>query len=56
MAGESGVNSHGKGNLKVFLELWQEVSVPSRCHGDLRESLMLSLGSQESFRVVRGLS
>ena len=55
MAGESGLNSHGRGNLKVFLELWQEVWVPSSCHGDLREPLMLSLGSQESFQVVRGL-
>ena len=26
------------------------------CHGDLRDPLMLFLGSQESFRVVRGLS
>ena len=55
-AGESGLNSHGRGNLKVFLELWQEVWFPSSCHGDLREPLMLSLGSQESFRGVRGLS
>ena len=55
-AGESGLNSHGKGNLKVFLKLRQEVWVPSSCHGDLREPLMLSLRSQESFRVVRGLS
>ena len=55
-AGESGLNSHGRGNLKVFLELRQEVWVPSSCHGDLREPLMLSLRSQESFRVVRGLS
>ena len=53
-AGESGLNSHGKGNLKVFLELRQEVWVPSSCHWDLRERL--SLGSQESFQVVRGLS
>ena len=51
MAGESGLNSHGRGNLKVFLELWQEVWVPSSCHGDLREPLMLSLGSQESFEL-----
>ena len=29
---------------------------PSSCHGDLRELLMLSVGSQESFRVVSGLS
>ena len=56
MAGESGLNSHGRGNLKVFLELRQEVWVSSSCHRDLREPLMLSLGSQESFRVVRGLS
>ena len=55
MAGESGLNSHGRGNLKVFLELGQEVWVISSCHGDLREPLMLSLGSQESFQVVRGL-
>ena len=55
-AGESGLNSHGRGNLKVFLELPQEVRVPSSCHRDLREPLMLSLRSQESFRVVRGLS
>ena len=54
-AGESGLDSHGRGNLKVFLELWQKVWVPSSCHGDLREPLILSLGSQESFRVVRGL-
>ena len=37
-------------------ELRQEVWVPSSCHGDLRGPLMLSLGSQESFRVVRCLS
>ena len=55
-AGKSGLNSHGRGNLKVFLELRQKVWVPLSCHGDLREPLMLSLGSQESFRVVRGLS
>ena len=30
--------------------------IPSSCHGDLREPLMLSLGSQESFQVVRGFS
>ena len=40
----------------MFLELWQEVWVPSGCHRDLREPLMSSLGSQESFQVVRGLS
>ena len=40
----------------MFLELQQEVWVPSSCHGDLREPLVLSLGSQESFRIVRGLS
>ena len=55
-AGESGLDSHGRGNRKVFLELRQEVWVPSSCHGDVRETLMLSLGSQESFQVVRGLS
>ena len=46
MAGESGLNSHGRGNLKVFLKLQKEVWFPSSCHGDLREPLMLSLGSQ----------
>ena len=40
----------------MFLELRQEEWVPSSCHRDLREPLMLSLGSQESVRVVRGLS
>ena len=33
-------------------KLW----VPSSCDGDLRELLMVPMGSQESFRVVRGLS
>ena len=55
-AGESGLNSHWRGHLKVFLELRQEVWVPLSYHGDLREPLMLFLGSQESFRVVGGLS
>ena len=40
----------------MFLELRPEVWVPSSCHGALREPLMLSLGSQESVRVVRSLS
>ena len=52
----SGLISHGRGNLHVFLELHPEVWVPSSCHGDLREPLMLSLGSQEYVRVVRGPS
>ena len=55
-AGESGLNSDGMGDLKVFLELRQEVWVPWSCDGDLSEPLILSLASQESFRVVRGLS
>ena len=55
-AGESGLNSHGRANLKMFLEVWQEVWVPSSCHGDLREPLILFLRSQNSFGVVRGLS
>ena len=38
-----------KVNLQVFLELRQEVWVPRSFHGDLREPLMLSLASQESF-------
>ena len=54
--GGSGLISHGRGNLHVFLELWPEVWVPSSFHWDLNEPLMLSLGSQESIRVVRGLS
>ena len=54
-AGESGLNSDGMGDLKVFLELRQEVWVTSSCDGDMREPLMLSLGSQISFRVVRGV-
>ena len=57
--------SHGRGIRPQFAWKWeskgvsefrQEVWVPSSFHGDLREPLMLSLGSQESFRVVRGLS
>ena len=40
----------------MFLEVQQEVWVPSSCHGDLREPLILVLGSQDSFGVVRGLS
>ena len=35
---------------------WQDVWVPSRCDGDLREPLILSLATEVSFRVVRGLS
>ena len=54
-SGESGLNLHERGNLKVFLELQQEVWVPFSCHRDLREPLMLFLRGQESFRVVRGL-
>ena len=54
-AGKSGLNSHGRGNLKVFLDLRQEVWVPLSCHGDLREHLMWSLGSQECFQGVRCL-
>ena len=45
-----------KWESKGVSEFWQEVWVPSSFHGDLREPLMLSLGSQESFQVVRGLS
>ena len=57
--------SHGRGIRPQFTWKWesqgvselrQEVWIPSSCHGDLREPLMLSLGSQESFRIVRGLS
>ena len=44
-----------KGESQGFLELRQEVWVPSKSNGDLREPLMLSLGSQESFHVIRGI-
>ena len=37
-------------------ELRQEIWVPLSCDRDLTEPLILSLASQESFRVVRGLS
>ena len=40
----------------MFLEVRQEVWVPSSCHWDLREPLILFLGSQDSFGVVRGVS
>ena len=55
-AGESGFNLHGRGYLNMFLKLWQDIWIPSSCNGDLREPLILSLASQECFRVVRGLS
>ena len=55
-AGKSGLNYHGRGDLKVFVELRQEVLVLSSCNRDLQEPLILSLASQESFRVVRSLS
>ena len=38
------------------LELRSEVWVPSSCHRELREPFILLLGSQESVRVVKGLS
>ena len=44
-----------KGESQGFLELRQEVWVPSKSNGDLREPLMLSLGSQESFHIIRGI-
>ena len=56
LTGESGFNSHGRGDLNMFLKLRQDVWIPSSCNGDLREPLILSLASQEYFRVVRGLS
>ena len=37
----------------MFLELQQEVWVPSSCDGEFRNPFMLSLGSQEFFPVVR---
>ena len=40
----------------MFVELRPEVWVPSSGHRDLREPLMLALGSQESIRFMRGLS
>ena len=57
--------SHGRGIRPQFAWKGQSQGVsqvavgsliPSSCHGDLREPLMLSLGSQESFQVVRGFS
>ena len=54
--GGSGLISHGRGTLHVFLELRSEVWVPSSCHRELREPFILLLGSQESVRVVKGLS
>ena len=45
-----------KGESQGVSRVVQAVWVTSRCHGDLRGPLMLSLGSQESFRVVRSLS
>ena len=42
-----------KGESPVFLELRQEVWVPSSCHGDLREPLMLSLEVRGPFEWLR---
>ena len=44
-----------KGESQGVSRVRQEVCIPSRSNGDLREPLMLSLGSQESFPVVRSL-
>ena len=43
--GESGLNPHGRGNLKVFLQVQKEVWIPSSCDGELREMLILYLWS-----------
>ena len=40
----------------MFLELWPEIWVFSSCDENMSEPLMLSVGSQESLSVVRGLS
>ena len=41
---------------RSFLSCGRKFWVPSNCDGDIRELLMVPMGSQESFRVVRGLS
>ena len=48
-AGESGLSSHGMGDLKVFLELRQDGWFPSICDGDIREPLFCLWQSQFSF-------
>ena len=44
------------GISRPFSSCSRKLWVPSSCDGDLRELLMVPVGSQESFRVVRGLS
>ena len=44
------------GISRSFSSCGRKLWVPSSCDGDLRELLMVPMGSQESFRVVRGLS
>ena len=44
------------GVWRSFSSCGRKLWVPSSCDGDLRELLMVPMGSQESFRVVRGLS
>ena len=65
--GESGIaleSQHGNqasicvegGNSRLISSCGRKLWVPSSCDSDLRELLMVSMGSQESFCVVRGLS
>ena len=44
------------GISRSFLICGRKLWVPSSCDGDLRELLMVPMGSQESFQVVRSLS
>ena len=47
---------HVEGGIsRSFSSCGRKLWVPSSCDGDLRELLMVPMGSQESFRVVRGL-
>ena len=43
------------GISRFFSSCGRKLWVPSSSDGDLRELLMVPMGSQESFRVVRGL-
>ena len=40
----------------MFLEVWQEIWVPSSCHGDLREPLILFLARQASLSITKSWS
>ena len=54
---ENWASIHVEGGIsRCFPICGRKLWVPSSCDGDLRKLLMVPMRSQESFRVVRGLS